>query len=81
MHETQPLRFSPFGEAAIHCDAAGEKLDHAVQERIWSLAELAAGWPHVREAVPGMNNLLLVYIQNPLYVEYTIHILPYHYYF
>ncbi|AQZ51153.1 5-oxoprolinase subunit PxpB [Martelella mediterranea] len=61
MHETQPLRFSPFGEAAIHCDAAGEKLDHAVQERIWSLAALAAGWPHVREAVPGMNNLLLVY--------------------
>ena len=61
MPEISPMRFSPFGETALHCDAAGEKLDHLVQERIWSLAELAAGWPHVREAVPGMNNLLLAY--------------------
>lgn len=61
MPEILPIRFSPFGEAGLHCDAAGARLDHAVQERIWGLAELASGWPHVREAVPGMNNLLLVH--------------------
>ncbi len=61
MPEILPMRFSPFGEAGLHCDATGARLDHAVQERIWGLAELASSWPHVREAVPGMNNLLLVY--------------------
>lgn len=30
------------------------------QQRIWALAEAAARWPGVREAVPGMTNLTLL---------------------
>lgn len=33
-------------------------LDH--QQRFWALAEAAAQWPGVREAVPGMTNLTLL---------------------
>lgn len=29
------------------------------QQRIWALARMAEAWPEVREAVPGMNNLML----------------------
>lgn len=30
------------------------------QQRFWALADEAAGWPGVREAVPGMTNLTLL---------------------
>jgi KipI family sensor histidine kinase inhibitor len=35
------------------------------QQRIWALAREAANWPGVREAVPGMNNLMLSFAQAP----------------
>lgn len=33
----------------------------AVQRRIWALAQQAARWPGVAEALPGMNNLTLLF--------------------
>jgi 5-oxoprolinase (ATP-hydrolysing) subunit B len=56
-----PLRFSDMGEDALLCDAASNSLLLEVQEKIWNLAELAKRWPNIREVVPGMNNLLIVY--------------------
>src|SRR4030095_11659830 len=35
------------------------------QQRIWALAREAQGWPEVREAVPGMNNLMLTFVRPP----------------
>lgn len=42
-------------------------LDH--QQRVWALAEEAAGWPGVREAVPGMTNLTLLLDRVPTDIE------------
>ena len=39
-------------QAECPCD-----LEH--QQRVWAMAEAAAAWPGVREAVPGMTNLTL----------------------
>jgi KipI family sensor histidine kinase inhibitor len=35
------------------------------QQRIWALARAAADWPEIREAVPGMNNLMLTFVRPP----------------
>ncbi|HEY9086210.1 MAG TPA: 5-oxoprolinase subunit PxpB [Candidatus Tyrphobacter sp.] len=51
---------SRLGQSAIVLDAPGD-LSLEVQRRIWALARAARGWPHVREAVPGMNNLTLIF--------------------
>lgn len=32
-----------------------------VQERVWAVAKAAEAWPGVQEAVPGMNNLMVVF--------------------
>ncbi|WAJ29939.1 5-oxoprolinase subunit PxpB [Antarcticirhabdus aurantiaca] len=49
---------SHLGTTALLFEAPGEtSLDQ--QQRIWSLARLAETWPEVREAVPGVNNLLV----------------------
>jgi KipI family sensor histidine kinase inhibitor len=37
----------------------------ASQQRIWALARAVADWPEVREAVPGMNNLMLIFSRAP----------------
>jgi len=37
----------------------------AVQRRVWALAHEAQTWPEVREAVPGMNNLMLTFVHPP----------------
>jgi len=55
---------SPLGTSALLFEAPGET-DLRSQQRIWSLAEEAAGWPEVREAVPGMNNLMLSFARPP----------------
>jgi KipI family sensor histidine kinase inhibitor len=39
------------------------------QQRIWALAGTAAEWPEVREAVPGMNNLMLTFVRPPRDLE------------
>jgi KipI family sensor histidine kinase inhibitor len=52
------------GDGAISCSLPPPAtLPH--QQRIWSLAELAATWPEVSEVVPGMNNLTLI-MQRPV---------------
>ena len=35
------------------------------KQRIWALAKEAEGWPEIREAVPGMNNLMLSFSRPP----------------
>lgn len=45
-------------EAPAPCDLAS-------QQRVWALARIAAVWPEVREAVPGMNSLMLVFATPP----------------
>ena len=53
-------RFSMLGEGAVLLDAAGASFDEAVQARVLRLASRLAQEPGVREAIPGMNNLLVV---------------------
>jgi KipI family sensor histidine kinase inhibitor len=55
---------SLIGTSALLFMAPGP-LDVAHQRRIWTMAETAADWPGVQEAVPGMSNLMLV-IEPPL---------------
>lgn len=49
---------SVLGTSALLFEAPGDTALLA-QQRIWALAKRVAGWPDVREAVPGMNNLLV----------------------
>lgn len=49
---------SLLGTSALLFDAPGQT-GLETQQRIWALAEAARRWPEVREAVPGMNNLML----------------------
>jgi len=55
---------SPLGTSALLFEAPGA-LDLRSQQRIWALAQEAASWPEVREAVPGMNNLMLSFGRPP----------------
>jgi len=52
------------GTTALLFDAPGET-DLPTQQRIWALAREVETWPEVREAVPGMNNLMLVFARAP----------------
>ncbi|WP_062205355.1 5-oxoprolinase subunit PxpB [Aureimonas sp. AU12] len=67
MSAGQPV-ISLLGTTALLFEAPGEtSLDH--QQRIWSLAREAETWPEVREAVPGVNNLLVSFRGVPRRVE------------
>lgn len=55
---------SLLGTTALLFEAPGA-LDLGPQQRIWALAQLAGGWAEILEAVPGMNNLMLVFRQPP----------------
>ena len=55
---------SLLGTTALLFEAPGET-SLPTQQRIWALAREAAQWPEFREAVPGMNNLMLSYIRPP----------------
>jgi 5-oxoprolinase (ATP-hydrolysing) subunit B len=71
MTATPPMvrpTISHLGSRALLFEAPGE-LDLAQQRRIWALARLAAGWPQVQEAVPGMNNLMLTFSTPPASVS------------
>lgn len=57
-------RISLLGTTAILFEAPGP-MDLAQQQMIWVIAEQAARWDHVQEAVPGMNNLMLVFSTPP----------------
>ena len=59
---------SCLGTSALLFEAPGET-SLASQQRIWALSREAAGWPEVREAVPGVNNLLLSFAAPPRCLE------------
>lgn len=62
------LGVSCLGTSALLFEAPGETT-LANQQRIWALSREAEAWPEVREAVPGVNNLLLTLIAPPRRIE------------
>ena len=56
----RPYDISLMGEGALLL-CAPPPLDLAVQERVWQVAHAAAAWPGVRELVPSVNNLLVLF--------------------
>lgn len=56
---------SLLGTTALLFEPPGEGMTLPVQQRIWALAETTGCWPEVREAVPGMNNLMLAFARPP----------------
>ena len=63
MIEPMPV-ISLLGTSAMLFEAPGATT-LATQQRIWALAPVVAGWPEVREAVPGVNNLMLCFALTP----------------
>src|SRR5438552_15737931 len=61
---THEATFSVLGTTAALFEAPGA-MTLAAQQRIWALAREAETWPEVREAVPGMNNLMLSFADAP----------------
>lgn len=57
-------QISLLGTTALLFEAPGA-LDIGPQQRIWALARTAQQWTEVREAVPGMNNLMLTFARPP----------------
>ncbi|WP_105374699.1 5-oxoprolinase subunit PxpB [Neorhizobium huautlense] len=57
-------RITPLGSSAILFEAPGA-FDIQHQRRIWALADAAATWDMVVEAVPGMTNLMLILARPP----------------
>ena len=60
--------FSVLGTTAALFEAPGSAMTLETQQRIWSLAKVAQTWPEVREAVPGMNNLMLSFAHPPAHL-------------
>jgi len=56
--------FSVLGTSALLFEAPGST-ELKTQQRIWALAAEVGAWPEVREAVPGMNNLMLSLAHTP----------------
>ena len=55
-----PPRLHSLGDAALLCELPPPaRLE--VQQKIWALAAEALAWPGVGEALPGMNNLTLMF--------------------
>jgi len=52
------------GTTALLFEAPGA-LDLAPQQRVWAMAQALQSLAEVREAVPGMNNLMLTFAQPP----------------
>jgi 5-oxoprolinase (ATP-hydrolysing) subunit B len=55
---------SVLGTAALLFEAPGTPALES-QQRIWALARVAGEWPEIREAVPGLNNLMLTFSAPP----------------
>jgi KipI family sensor histidine kinase inhibitor len=53
--------FSDMGEAALLCEHPFGPLDLARQRRVWAVTRALEEARGIRELVPGMNNLLVVY--------------------
>lgn len=65
VHSVARPKISPLGTTGVLFEAPGD-MDLVVQRKIWSLARQAEAWPWVREAVPGMSNLMLVFLEPPV---------------
>ena len=65
-----PPRISLLGTTGLLFEAPGE-LDIHHQRRIWWLARHVASWPCIKEAVPGMTNLMLIFNQPPHELEHV----------
>jgi KipI family sensor histidine kinase inhibitor len=61
-------RFSLLGTTAVLFEAPGP-MSLPTQQRLWSLAREAQTWPEVREAVPGMSNLMLTFLRPPRHLD------------
>ena len=48
------LRIEEEGNAAVTATLAS-------QQRLWAIAVKASAWPHIRDVVPGMNNLTIIF--------------------
>ena len=57
-------RISLLGTTAILFEAPGT-FDLPHQRRIWTLAAAASKWPGIREAIPGITNLMLTFETPP----------------
>ncbi|HUD31851.1 MAG TPA: carboxyltransferase domain-containing protein, partial [Variovorax sp.] len=57
---SHPPRLHALGDAALVCTLAAPAT-LAQQRRIWALREEALRWPAVSDALPGMNNLTLLF--------------------
>ncbi|OUJ15980.1 5-oxoprolinase subunit PxpB [Acetobacter sp. DsW_063] len=55
------IRISCAGAGALLLDAAHGAFNDSVQERIWAVARRMAALPEILQAVPGVNNLLIVF--------------------
>lgn len=60
----QPPRISLLGTTGLLFEPPGE-MDIHTQRRIWWLARQVETWPCIKEAVPGMSNLMLVFTCPP----------------
>lgn len=56
---TQPV-IQALGENALVLNT-GASATLECQQRLWAIAAKAAHWPHVRDVVPGMNNLTILF--------------------
>jgi 5-oxoprolinase (ATP-hydrolysing) subunit B len=61
-------RFSLLGTTAVLFETPGP-MSLPTQQRLWSLAREAETWPEVREAVPGMSNLMLTFVRPPRHLD------------
>lgn len=59
-HDNDDFLMRALGEAALLFQLPAPA-SLAQQQRIWALAEQAAQWPSMREVLPGMNNLTLIF--------------------
>lgn len=57
-------KVSLLGTLAVLFEAPGA-FELIQQQRIWALADIVGGWPHVLEAVPGVTNLLVAWREAP----------------
>lgn len=64
-------RISLLGTSALLFEAPGA-FDLPHQRRIWALAATASKWPDIREAVPGITNLLLTFETPPRQLDALI---------
>ncbi|MCP3468774.1 5-oxoprolinase subunit PxpB [Bradyrhizobium sp. CCGUVB1N3] len=57
-------KISLIGTLAMLVEAPGE-FDLVQQGRVWSLADVLSSWPNVEEAVVGVTNVMLTFVQPP----------------